>query len=67
MCCKMISNTVIKLMDFYQKRSYDFSENDSYFFISLCLKFDRLDLLIQEFTVFEKRIGAWTTAGDFEK
>lgn len=50
-----------------QKNSYDFSENLNARFVEMCIKFDRLDLIVKIFTNYEYRLGAWTTPNTFER
>ena len=57
----------IGLVALLQKKGDDFSEETNKEFVKVCLKFDRTDVLITEFSKFKLRMGAWTTPATLEK
>lgn len=58
--------SAIGLVALLQKKGDDFSEETNKEFVKVCLKFERTDVLITEFSKFKLRMGAWTTPATLE-
>lgn len=57
----------MKLHELLQTKGNDFSEDINGHYVDMCIKYDRLDIIIKEFTVLKNRLGAWTSGGSFER
>jgi hypothetical protein len=57
----------MKLHELLQTKGADFSEDINGHYVKMCIKYDRLDIIVKDFTIFKNRLAAWTSDATFER